>query len=158
MKILIEESVLRQALCCIEGWINACGPTPDAGDLVASEALRSALDAAEGVEPDYFGLTEDNTWMSCTKRIYDALKPEARMACYPAPHSNPQDEAERLDVNVRPTAWADLAVGTGGFLTTDEALSNGLTPLFDKASLDATFEDGRMAEREINRPRTGTGD
>ena len=47
----------------------------------------------------------------------------------------------------KPTAWGDLTVGTGGFLTTDETLSRGMTPLFDQAALDAAFESGKIAER-----------
>ena len=33
------------------------------------------------VEPSYFGLTKDHTWLSVSKEQYDKLKPKGRMAC-----------------------------------------------------------------------------
>jgi hypothetical protein len=33
------------------------------------------------VEPSYFGLTKDHTWLSIDKAQYDKLKPRGRMAC-----------------------------------------------------------------------------
>ena len=49
------------------------------------DALRDALaahrQAEPVVEPSYFGLTKDHTWLSVSKEEYDKLKPQGRMAC-----------------------------------------------------------------------------
>ena len=55
------------------------------------EALRilDAALAAPEPQPFYFGLTRDNTWLSCDEKYYNKLKPDMRMKVYTAPVAAP---------------------------------------------------------------------
>ena len=44
------------------------------------------------IEPSYFGLTNDRTWISVDEEYYKKLKPTHRMKCYTHPVKELTDE------------------------------------------------------------------
>jgi hypothetical protein len=59
----------------------------EAGQSIQAEIddLRAALDAWEKQEPEYYGLTNDHTWLSISKDAFDKLKAKYRMVRYASP-------------------------------------------------------------------------
>ena len=57
----------------------------------------------EMIEPSYFGLTNDRTWISVDEEYYKKLKPTHRMKCYTHP-------AELTDEEIYEVWWqSDVA-------------------------------------------------
>jgi hypothetical protein len=155
----IEEAAAKARACgldvlgpstAITNGIRTLLVCPDGYPLGWDE--RASFDARRDTFMDYLNGVRYEDGSSCLSWVamaYGSHDENAEITAHTWQRLEAQPSApcQAADTNAKPTAWGDLTVNTGGFLTKDETLSNGLTPLFDLTTVVNVFDAGKLAER-----------